>query len=430
MRAPKKTAAELSEELAEQLAEERSMKEQLASELEQSRKENEELRLNMNAKDTGSNPDSQNLDFEVQARLSSTRQHAMNSNVSRSFEESRFLSSVNQLSVASINVPECKGTDNEPIHRQTFELWKDLLVDSLKLAGIDEEATMYTVFKVKAGPRLLDIFRNTKTQADAPDPDTAPFSNAMHRLKTYFGSGSDVMLMRRRLALMVQKGNETDLNYIVRVGSTARLCEFENDKEFEEIVSTVAEHARSRDVRTAALKMISRQGSFTDLVDKVRELEAIQLNEDYVKQKHGRERENLAPALVAPVRSPQVWEAPRFPRGNMNFRGYPGRRGSWRAPRGRYPSANVQSRPQNQPLAGERCWRCYSVYHTGDICNVKDKTCHKCGLVGHIQRACTPSTYKRTAKEGLEAAPAKIAVIEKVEEVAGGDDSVSAAKGE
>ncbi|XP_062560609.1 uncharacterized protein LOC134224930 [Armigeres subalbatus] len=210
------------------------------------------------------NPD---LDFNVENRMSSTRQAGP-----QSFEESKFFSSMNQLSIASINVPECKAPDGEEIHRQTYEMWKDLLVDSLKLAGVDDESTKFTVFKVKAGTRLLEIYRNTKSRDDAPDQVTEPFSNALHRLRTYFGSGSDVMLMRRKLSLMMQKPDETDLSFITRVGSTARLCEFNAEKEFEEIVSTVAEHARCREVRTTALKMLSRKCTFIDLVDKVRNL--------------------------------------------------------------------------------------------------------------------------------------------------------------
>lgn len=427
VRAPKITEEEVSSELSKQLAEERSIRTQLANELEQSRKENEELRAGLNAQDAGSNPDHHNLDFDVPNRFSSTRHMAFAPGAFRSLEESRFLSSMNQLSVASINVPECKAAENDQIHRQTFEQWKDLLIDSMKLAGIEEEATMYTIFKVKAGTGLLEIYRNTKSQGDAPDEKSAPFSNAMHRLKTYFGSGSDVMLMRRRLALMVQKCEESDLNFIIRVGSTARLCEYDPDKEFEEVVATVAEHARNRDVRTTALKMLSRKGNFADLVDKVRELEAIRLNEEYVMQKHEKQIENPSHALIAPVRSPYSWVPNRPIRGNAIARGYPSRRGTWRGLRGRQSIPRNQYQPQTLSAPGETCWRCNGFYHSANVCNARDKTCNRCGVVGHIVRACTASAYKRTAQMGMEAAPAKIAAVEKFEEVSAGEDSVSVA---
>lgn len=78
------------------------------------------------------------------------------------------------------------------------------------------------------------------------------------------------MLQRRKLALITQKQDESNLKFITRVGATARLCEYSDGKEFEEIVSAVAQHSRSRDVRSAALKMLNRKATFTDLVDKVR----------------------------------------------------------------------------------------------------------------------------------------------------------------
>ncbi|XP_058448322.1 uncharacterized protein LOC131428400 [Malaya genurostris] len=426
VRAPRyMETSDSSMELAEQLAEERSLRTALAIELEQSQKENEELRANLNAHDAGSNLDNHNFNFDAQNGLCSTRHLLSYPGTSRNLEESRFLSSMNQLSVASINVPECKASDDEQIHRQTFELWKDLLIDSMKLAGIEDEATMYTLFKVKAGSRLLEIFRNTKSQADAPDSNLTPFSNAMHRLKTYFGSGSDVMLMRRRLTLMVQRVEESDLSFIVRVGSTARLCEYDDDKEFEEIVATVAEHARNRDVRTTALKMLSRKGSFTDLVDKVRELEAIRLNEEYVLQKHVKS-ENQTHALIAPVRSYQNWEANRSTRGtSWNVRGNPARRSFVHNQRGRGTFTRTYNQPQLNSQSSDRCWRCFSVYHSANICNAKDKICNKCGIVGHIQRACTTSAYKRPAENGLETIPAKIANVEKVEECVSPIDPVS-----
>lgn len=106
------------------------------------------------------------------------------------FEESKFMCSINQLSVSSIAVPECKSTtENGEIDRHTFVQWHDLLVDSMQLAGITDEATKFTIFKVKAGPRLLDIYRNSKADEGAPDAVMAPFGHAMYRLKAYYGSG-------------------------------------------------------------------------------------------------------------------------------------------------------------------------------------------------------------------------------------------------
>ncbi|XP_062539241.1 uncharacterized protein LOC134207552 [Armigeres subalbatus] len=276
VRAPKRPKKTKSNNLSKELADEKAMSAHLASELEQSRKEVENLKSIMHSRDSDRPSTSPSLEFEVQNRFSSTRRMLHNPNSVHSVEESRFLASMNHLSLASISIPECKASEGEDIHRQVFEQWKDLLIDTLKLAGIEDEATMFTVFK---------------------------------------------------------KPEESDLHFITRVGTIARLCEFDEHKEFEEIVATIAEHARNRDVRTAALKMLSRKGNFTDLVDKVRELEAIRLNEEY------------------------------------------------------------------------------------------DKTCHRCGLVGHIQRACPRrSQGKRPAQGYPEAPPLKVASIEKTDETELGEE--------
>ncbi|XP_062565156.1 uncharacterized protein LOC134227584 [Armigeres subalbatus] len=414
-----------SKELSRELAGEKAMNTVLASELEQSRREIEELKGIIYARDNRHPSESPSLDFEIRNGFSSTGRTEANSNFVRSVDDSKFLSSMTHLSLASINVPECKATDGEDLHRQIFEQWIDLLIDTMKLAGIDDEATRFTVFKVKAGSRLLSIFRNTKSSEDAPDVNSLPFSNAVHRLRTYFGSGSDIMLMRRRLALMIQKPDESDLTFISRVGTIARLCEFEEEKEFEEIVATVAEHARSREVRTTALKMLSRKGSFTDLVDKVREIEAIRLNEEYVKQKIG----NQSHALIAPITTGTNHADNRQQqfRGKPYYRGFPLRRGNWRAPRGRQPYFTGGSRSKesekrwpygfegSQAQEGERCWRCYSVFHSETNCKVKDKYCNRCGVMGHIQRACPKANYsslKRSGQEQTDAPPYKIAAVE------------------
>nr|XP_029725546.1 uncharacterized protein LOC115265263 [Aedes albopictus] len=335
-----------------------------------------------------SNEDESRINFA--RNTTKTIQQDIRTNQTRattSQDESRFLSSMNQLSVASINVPECKPSDDGDIHRQTFELWKDLLVDSMNLAGITDEATMFTVFKVKAGMKLLEIFRNTKSQSDDPDPQAEPFSNAMKRLKSYFGSGSDIMLMRRKLALMAQQVNETDLSFVTRVGSTARLCGYDEQKEFEEVAATIAEHAREREVRTTALRMLSKKGCFTDLVDKVREIESIRLNEEYVMRKQGK----LSQAAVAVVTTSYQRQR-KFPeryqtRNKPYVRPTQKPRTTWRPLGEGYLSSG------NAGQARRKCWNC-GTSHAPNDCFAKGLICNRCGIKGHIQRVCQAGTER------------------------------------
>lgn len=384
--------------------------------------ENQEDPRIINAQDTSgtTHEESRFLSSDDEARISNARNttNANQKNSQTCFtrngsqEESRFLSSMNQLSVASINVPECKPTDDGDVHRQTFEVWKDLLVDSMNLAGIDDEHTMFTVFKVKAGIKLLQIFRNTKSQNDDPDPQTRPFSNAMHRLKSYFGSGSDIMLMRRKLALMAQRADETDLAFITRVGSTAQLCGYDDGKEFEEIVATIAEHARDKEMRITALRMLSKKGCFTDLIDQVRELESIKLNKEYVMRRHGKLNQASVAAVTTPYQRQQRFPERYQSRNKPYQRSEQKPRTGWRPPR----DTNLNS--NNTEQSKTKCWRCDSVFHSEDECFAKGKVCNNCGDLGHIRRAC-PSRFERGREQRMvrirEEPPQQIAIVGKSE---------------
>ncbi|XP_062712867.1 uncharacterized protein LOC134289990 [Aedes albopictus] len=295
-------------------------------------------------------------EFENELGPSSTRRIAQRRNES-TVELSRFVSSMNQMSVSSISVPECKPSmEGEDISRLDFDAWQDLLKNSLALAGITDEATQFTVFKVKAGQKLLEVFRATESSSEAPDLEMHPFSNAMFRLKTYFASTSDVMLQRRKLALMTQQSNESDLAFIRRVGIAARQCEYPEGKQFEEVLSTVAEQAKHKEVRIAALRMMNRKAAMADLVDKVREIETIRLNEEYVAKKQAVAEPSAASvnavrATGVPSRYVASYTTPaygRTPYQRSNLRG--GNRGQ-RAPRG------MTWRGSSSPVP-ERCTRC------------------------------------------------------------------------
>lgn len=102
--------------------------------------------------------------------------------------QSNLLSSMNTLSVAPLNIPECKPAENEDeIDRKSFETWKDLLEASMASIRVTNETTKMDILKVNAGPKLLDVLEGTPPQT-LPDAKIAPYSNAMKRLKDFFGS--------------------------------------------------------------------------------------------------------------------------------------------------------------------------------------------------------------------------------------------------
>lgn len=86
----------------------------------------------------------------------------------------------------------------------------------MELAGISDEHTKINVFKVKAGPMLLEILEGTSTQP-TPDVTIAPFSNAMRRLKKFFGSREYRLAQRQKFRSMAQGVDEPDSRYLKRV---------------------------------------------------------------------------------------------------------------------------------------------------------------------------------------------------------------------
>ncbi|XP_055523980.1 uncharacterized protein LOC129717821 [Wyeomyia smithii] len=350
------------------------------------------------------------VEFENDLGPSSTKHHSKHQNDSTG-DLSRFVSSMNQMSVASVSEPECKpSVEGEDISKLDFESWLDLLMNSLLLAGITDEATQQIVFKVKAGQKLLEIYRSTESPGDAPNQETHPFSNAMFRLKKYFASISDVMLQRRRLTLMSQKPDESDLAFIRRVGIAANQCEYSEGKRFEKILNTVAKQANHKEVRIAALKMMSRKASLADLIDKVREIETIRLNEEYVAKKQA-----ISATTVASINAVRTATGPLQYGANRSgciVKSFT-QRNSFRGTRGQRPFRGGNAWRRSNSQIPERCTRCNSVYHSAERCFAIEMTCHNCGGKGHLARACTlplaaganwQTNYRKTDDNSLEVA--------------------------
>lgn len=331
------------------------------------------------------------------------------------------------LSVASLNIPECKPAENEEeIDRKTFEAWKELLEASMDLIGVTDEVAKMNVLKLRAGAKLLEVLEGTPSQS-LPDVATAPYSNAMTRLKDFYGSREYNLVQRQRLRAMVQAPKEGDTKYVKRVIAAAKLCDFDGDKLAECVAEVIQMHVFNIKVREAGRKMLRKGGSLPDLVDKVRGYELDRTNEEIFAKTHPPAEAFVAAVAHKPTgstyqRSNYRGESSRGLRGR-NF-GYPGR--AWQDFRS---TGGYQRR--NDAKADARdipCWRCTSRFHLPANCHALEKVCRNCDEVGHLERACrempaprpAPNVLKRriSDEEKSSTISKKIAVVAKEEDEA------------
>lgn len=415
-------------ELEKALEAETKRRTNLSKKLKEARADNKHLRETMSQIDD---------DADDMPRHS-TMHEGYSGNQSNSF----LMTSMNTLSVASLNIAECKPSENEDeIDRKSFEAWKDKLEASMDLIGVSDEMTKMNVLKVKAGLKLLDVLEGTPPQA-SPDVITAPYSNAMKRLKDFFGSREYCLMQRQKLRSMVQTPGEADSKYVKRVIAAAKLCDFDEDKIAESVADVIQWHALNIKVREAGRKILRKGGSLTELVDKIRGYEVAQTNEDIFARTHPQASgANVAavvrgqsgvdyhqrsvmrgqPGVDYHQRSNNQSGSPRGFRGRFN--GYPGRSGNWQGRgssefRRREESSEFRRREESKP-PNLPCTRCTGRFHKPENCHAIDRICHNCKQVGHIARACpemaVPVSFKRRISEEGESSTKhkKIAAVSK-----------------
>lgn len=292
----------------------------------------------------------------------------------RAPENESLLATVSNMSLGSLNIPECRPSEGETdVDKKAYEQWKEILNASFNLVRATNEQARMDIFRIKAGSKLLEVMQGTASTEGMPDERTTPFSNAIARLDQYFGSRTYIIGQRGKLISMVQLGGESNIAFVRRVAAAAKLCGYKSDEEMEAVVRTIVRGTADSRVRVLAQRNWVNQGDINSLIALVRDREMEILNEEEY-QKTNRPTCSTIAAITQPA-------APHFP-----FR-----RGMGSRPRGIHRGRRIfqQGQTRNQGTSRNVCWRCASIYHGPSECPSQDKVCHNCNRRGHLSRCCT-----------------------------------------
>lgn len=281
------------------------------------------------------------------------------------------LATMNHMSLGSLNIPECKPSDGDTdIDKKAYEHWKEIISASFNLVHATDEQAKMDMFKIKAGPKLLEVMQGTSSTTDMPDERSQPFSNAIARLDRFFGSRTYIIGQRGKLMNTVQTKGESNISFVRRVAAAAKLCDYKSEEEMEAVVRTIVKGTADSRVRILAHRNWVNQGDMNSLIAMVRDREMELFNEEEYQKLN---RQNTA--TVAAVSEAAEFRT-QFRRGTgPRFRGSQRGRGGYQ--RG------------HQGPSRSACWRCASMYHGPAECPNLDKVCHNCNRRGHLARTCS-----------------------------------------
>lgn len=303
----------------------------------------------------------------VRAELTKTRsekdalhQLASNLNVANEIQHARSSTeceestgTVSQTLLASVNnmsIPECKQSAGEvDIDKKAYKYWKDILVASLNLIQATNEGIKMDIFRIKAGPNLLELLQETKSSAGMPNEHSHPFENALARLDSYFGSRAYMLSQRSKLLYIMQRDAETNIQFVRRVAAYANMCGYDkDDDEMEAVARTVIKSSTDKRVRTLAHRNWVKQGSLKDLIELVRDYETELSNEKEFQKM----RKPQGTASGAEITS-NADEREQFYRNSMS------RFNNENRSRGTY----LRATTRKQKLLRNACWHCANIYH-------------------------------------------------------------------
>lgn len=324
------------------------------------------------------------------------------------------------MSFASLQVTECKPSDGgQDVDRKSFEQWREQFEAALMFAGVFDEVMKFNAFKMKAGFKLLELLNRTISDETTPEQQLSPYSSAIQRLDNFYRSRDYTLLQRQKLRSTTQLRGEEDLDYVKRVVGMVKLCGYPEEQELEMVTDVIQSSAENPKVREVARKYSRKGGVLAVFMNKVEACINDMRSEANYALTHQKAAEVAAVSYGRPTE--HEFRPGGYNRGaSSNQRGVSGYQGGYQSRPGsfsrgsstyQYGASSYQSRNGNmirgrgQVRGGfgglgpsrydgyraEPCWRCTSHYHAPEECFCATKTCRRCGIRGHLERACRPS---------------------------------------
>lgn len=277
----------------------------------------------------------------------------------------------------------CESIEKNKLSRE-WETWKWSLECYFAAYDISDQKIMRAKLLHLGGVELQRIFRSLPEHDKSPLVALEPkvYDLAIELLDTYFQTGRQDVIERRKLRKIKQEANEKFSHYVIRLRQQSLNCGFEKHpakvaeilKEIY-LIDVIVENCRSDELRKAILK---RDRS-------IREIEEIASTIEDTDQQMKELKENNTSREVA------VYEVNRSGQARATWRR---RTTVERKPLQGYPSGRFKRQLDTKPIPFKTSkYSCFACGQQGHLANSRDcpargRMCRRCRELGHFETVC------------------------------------------